>query len=462
MSGTTNTKFSQAPAPEEFSQATSSKEISQAVLLCAGKAKRLRPYSHIVPKSSLPFLNLPLLAYSWFHLEALGGSRFLLNSHLFPLQLEKSAQFLSKTSQKVECFFEPEPLGVIGTLLRLREKLKSKPYFALINGDSLFFPSDMQQIQAFKQEFLKSQCDGLFFVTPYKQNPIGRALYADSQQFLKKVEKPKNPEALKNPEELKNPKEAKNSEELKNPKKTESLKALKNSEETDLTPYAFTGLALFKSSLLDSLPASAPRHARPHRHSRESGNPFHFLPKMDFFQDFILRIANKVDKPKIKVFVDKSALLLEAGNKNSYLKSTEFCLNQLFHKEQFDKKKSKRNLPSSKETINPTKESLNPKSLHPSCQKILKEIFTRFDPKNQTVGFDKQNLDRWGYPALIPLSVKGIKNLKIKDFAILAPKTQLFGPSQLEKSVIATPTPFKGDISNELLIAVRFQQKTLG
>ena len=366
----------------------------QAVVLCAGKATRLRPYSYILPKSSLPFLNLPLLAYPWFYLENLKVSRFLLNSHLFPLQLKQTVNFLSKDQQSVEVFFEEEPLGAIGTLLRLKNKLKAEPYFALINGDSLFFPSDKQTLQDFKKDFFKSQCDVLFFVTPYEKNPIGRALFADSQLFLKKVESLKK------------------------------FEKLKNSKVTDSTPYAFTGLALFKSSVLDSIvkPSSESRHAR------ESGHPFH---QKDFFQDFILPLIHQY---KIKLFVDKATVLLEAGSKSSYLQSTEFCLKQLFCKKWDSSSKREKN----------TK---------PSYKQILQDCFQHFDPRNQRIGFDKQALDRWGSPALIPSSVKGTKHLKIKGFAVLGPHTQLFGPSLLEKSVLDSHTHFRGSLSNELLLS---------
>ena len=346
--------------------------VNLALMLCGGKAKRLRPYSHILPKSSLPFLNLPLLAYPWFYLESLRVSNFLLNSHLFPLQLESTVQFLLKPNQTAEFFFEEEPLGAIGTLQRLKDKLKRAPYFFLINGDSLFLPS--VNLKSFEEEFFKSESDALFFASPYKNS--GRALFFDSKSFLTRVEKPK-----------------------------ESEKQLGAS---------FTGLALFRSEILDSLPFQGE----------------------DLFKDFILPLLAQY---KIKVFVDKEAVLLEAGSKASYLQSTEFCLRQLFYEEL-----------SSKETLKNYKKIRNSRSF--IYRQVLEDCFKSFDPSNQRVGFDKQEFHRWGSPALIPSSLKGSEFLSIKGFAVLGPHVHLFGSSLLEESVLDSHLFFRGDLSNDLLV----------
>ena len=85
--------------------------MKQALILCAGKSRRLEPYSQAVPKVCMPFLNLPLLSFSWFYLEQMGVSRFLLNTHLFPEQVEKAVRFLSQARQEKDCFLNPNLLA---------------------------------------------------------------------------------------------------------------------------------------------------------------------------------------------------------------------------------------------------------------------------------------------------------------------------------------------------------------
>ena len=79
--------------------------MKQALILCGGKAQRLRPYSYGLPKACMPFLNLPLLSLSWFYLEQLGLSRFLLNAHLFPEKLQQTVGFFISASTKSRYFF---------------------------------------------------------------------------------------------------------------------------------------------------------------------------------------------------------------------------------------------------------------------------------------------------------------------------------------------------------------------
>ena len=249
--------------------------MKQALILCAGKAKRLRPYSYSISKASLPFLNLPLLAFPWFYLEQLKVSRFLLNSHLFPKKLENTARFLSQVNQETKLFFEEEPLGSAGTLFHLKKELQNTKEFLYINGDSLFFPSQINKLLRFEELFLESNLDGLFFVSPYKDTDFKRALWRDKDYNLKFVGSKEN---------------------------------LKKSELKGLSPVSWFGLAFFKSDLLN--------HLQP--------------DSFDLFQDFIKLLLNDY---KIKVYEDPSAVFLEAGDKNSYLSAVKFCLDCLFSSE---------------------------------------------------------------------------------------------------------------------------------
>ena len=246
--------------------------MKQALILCGGKASRLYPYSHILPKASLPFLNLPLLSLSWFYLEKLGVSRFLINSHLFTDKLKKTLCFLSRGEQQADVFFEPEPLGGAGTLYKLKKTLRKENSFFYINGDSLFFPSDKKQLSCFKKDFLKTKVDGSFFVSPLPySNSSLQALWYDKNLSLRFV----------------------------------GYKKDLPSKHDDLFPSYFSGLALFNTHLLETL----------------NRNSF------DLFKNFISPLLKKGN---FKVFMDKKCLVWEGGEKNSYLKAVKWSLQSLF------------------------------------------------------------------------------------------------------------------------------------
>ena len=370
--------------------------MKQALILCAGQASRLRPYSYSLSKAQLNFLNLPLLSYPWMIAEELKASRFLLSSHLFPCELKKTVSFLSHKDQETEVFFEKEPLGSVGTLRSLKKQLQRSPYFIYINGDALLFPSVKDKISEFETEFLSSDLSALFFAAPFKQELLKkRALYCDSKNNLKRIAFPE-----KLSQDSKNKDETACSLALSSVNKAP---ALKNKDET---AYSFTGLALFKSSLLNCIKSE----------------------DQDLFQDFITPLFGR---ERIKVFIDEGAFLLEAGDKKSYLESTELCLKNLF----------------------PSQDSFKGKRAF--IKERLEKCFSRFDPQDDKVGLKRSQLEASKRKAflLAPSSVKGLPFLKLKGFSVLGSQVSFFGDTLLENSVLGSDTAVKGAIKDELIIS---------
>ncbi|MEK6556075.1 MAG: sugar phosphate nucleotidyltransferase, partial [Bdellovibrionota bacterium] len=56
----------------------------KAMILTAGLGTRFRPHTDKLAKPALPFLNIPLMGYSLFHLESLGIKDLVLNLHHLP------------------------------------------------------------------------------------------------------------------------------------------------------------------------------------------------------------------------------------------------------------------------------------------------------------------------------------------------------------------------------------------
>ena len=382
------------------------KDQKQALILCGGKATRLRPYSYSCSKAQLPFLNLPLLSYPWKIAEELQNNSFLLNSHLFPEEFKKTVEALSRRDQNTQVFFEKEPLSSAGTLYALREELKKSSYFTYINGDCLLFPSSRQKLSEFEQEFLNSKAEALLFVIPakikFKTASLSWQVEHKKQIVMKEEKRFLYCDLEKNLVEVRLP------------------------QSKDKSAYFFTGLALFKSSLLDKL--------------KESDK--------ELFSDFLQPLLSK---EKIKVFIDEEAFFLEAGDKESYLKSTEFCLKSLYDNSAFFNDFQRK----TNKTITSTEEFFQEK------KKIIKErledTFQRFDSQDKKVGL--RNGLSWSQKLkallLAPSSVGELDLLKVKGFAVISDQVRFYSKTQVENSVLSCPSSsLKGSLKEELLLTV--------
>ena len=129
------------------------KYFKQALILCGGKATRLRPYSYSHSKAELPFLNLPMLVYPWKLAEDLKNNSFLLNSHLFPEEFKKTVGELCRKDQKTEVFFEKEPLSSTGTLYHLKKELKNLLISLISMGIVCFFLQALKSSLSLNKSF---------------------------------------------------------------------------------------------------------------------------------------------------------------------------------------------------------------------------------------------------------------------------------------------------------------------
>lgn len=135
----------------------------QAFVLCAGRGKRLRPYSDHLPKPLLPILGKPLLAIIFDQLIDQGFKRIGLNAwHLKEKVLEFVKAYRKRVPHiKIELFEEPELLGTCGAL-RNASPFFSKPTL-VINGDILTNFS----LQVVYEAFLRSAPPCLMFLHRY-------------------------------------------------------------------------------------------------------------------------------------------------------------------------------------------------------------------------------------------------------------------------------------------------------
>ncbi len=111
-----------------------------AMILAAGKGSRLLPFTAILPKPCIPFLSVPLGAFSLSLIDHLKINRLVVNTHYLPEQVE--AFFRSQhASCKELCFtFEPELLGPGGGIHNAENLLKGDGHFLVLNADELILP----------------------------------------------------------------------------------------------------------------------------------------------------------------------------------------------------------------------------------------------------------------------------------------------------------------------------------
>ena len=357
--------------------------MKQALILCAGQAKRLRPLSHILPKASAPFLNLPLLAPSWLYLELMGVRRFVLNACLFPEKIKEAVSFLSGPGQSAFVSIEKQPLGAVGTLRHLKARLKKEESFFYINGDSLFFPSQPNRLKHFKEEFIRQKADVLFFSSP--------ASTAQAKRPPSSKKAP--PRSTAPPSFLWADKSLRL--QYAGPPKARAL----------LKPFYFSGLALFKSSLLDELPQTGGH----------------------LFLDLINPLARK---KRFMLFEDK-AFCFEAGDPLGLIQAQAFGLKSLFD----------------------PPDKLSQRALQ--ARQILQKLFERFDPQDQTVGLKNGRL--WskklgGQPLLAPANVKGLELLKLKGPSAIGPQAQLFGESLLDQAILGAGVSWRGPLAENIIL----------
>ena len=87
----------------------------KAILLCAGKGLRLRPYTNFIPKCLMPIKGKPLLEIWLEKLSSAGITNFLINTHYLSDQVDEFINH-SKYKRSVKVVHEKKLLGTAGTL----------------------------------------------------------------------------------------------------------------------------------------------------------------------------------------------------------------------------------------------------------------------------------------------------------------------------------------------------------
>jgi mannose-1-phosphate guanylyltransferase/phosphomannomutase len=107
----------------------------KAVILAGGKGTRLRPFTHIVPKSLLPFKDRPILEHIILYLKNYGITDIIITISHLGYQIKNYFGDGKELGVNIEYFEEKEPLGTAGCLLPFRSQLNET--FLVLGGDNI-------------------------------------------------------------------------------------------------------------------------------------------------------------------------------------------------------------------------------------------------------------------------------------------------------------------------------------
>ncbi len=110
------------------------------MILAAGLGSRLLPFTATTPKPCVPFLSVPLGAYSLSLIDHLKIDRLVVNTHHLPDQIEKFFKSQHATWKELRFTREPELLGSGGGIHNAEALLKGRGDFFVLNGDEVLLP----------------------------------------------------------------------------------------------------------------------------------------------------------------------------------------------------------------------------------------------------------------------------------------------------------------------------------
>ena len=114
-------------------------EVRVAMVLAAGRGRRMRPLSDVLPKPALPVLDRPVVRWALEQAAAAGVGRVVVNTwHLAPL-MESAVEEGVPPGLDVSFSREPELMGGAGGLALARDRglLGREGPVLVINGDGL-------------------------------------------------------------------------------------------------------------------------------------------------------------------------------------------------------------------------------------------------------------------------------------------------------------------------------------
>lgn len=164
----------------------------KAIILCGGKAVRLKPLTTTTPKPLLPVANKPIIYYILEKVAEVGITDIgIIVSNENKAILSEAIGHGSRWGVKCTYIVQPNPLGLAHTVIVARDFLEDSSFLMFL-GDNLIQGSIKVFVQKFDRDvpaasiLLKSVPDPRLF---------GVAELGEQREIVKLVEKPKEPKS---------------------------------------------------------------------------------------------------------------------------------------------------------------------------------------------------------------------------------------------------------------------------
>ncbi|MHA1411250.1 MAG: nucleotidyltransferase family protein [Promethearchaeota archaeon] len=158
----------------------------KAVILCAGKGLRMKPYTTKFQKAMLPINGKPLLEYIIRGLKLAGIKEFVLVIGYKKEQVVKYFGDGTKFEIDIE-YVEQEKLNGTGGALLICEPLIKEDHFLLTWGDTLI---SYGVYKSLLNVFKKEKNDFILVANPVKDPYLGAAIYLQGDYCIDIIEKP--------------------------------------------------------------------------------------------------------------------------------------------------------------------------------------------------------------------------------------------------------------------------------
>lgn len=113
------------------------------MLLAAGEGTRLRPYTTVLPKPAIPFLNVPLAGHALGFLHNIPVDNLVVNTFHLPEKIHQLFGELPHGAKRLIFSDEKnEILGSAGGLGQARQHFASGGNFLMMNADEVILPVD--------------------------------------------------------------------------------------------------------------------------------------------------------------------------------------------------------------------------------------------------------------------------------------------------------------------------------
>lgn len=118
----------------------------KVMLLCAGEGTRLRPHTLKLPKPAIPFLTVPMGAYSVEWAREVSPERLVVNTFHLPERIHSTFKAMDHGFSDLRFSDEQPMLMGPGGGIKKAEPLLSGGDFLVMNGDEIFLPSSEGQL----------------------------------------------------------------------------------------------------------------------------------------------------------------------------------------------------------------------------------------------------------------------------------------------------------------------------